>query len=69
MKFIQAIIQEKGPDDFRAFFFVKDSKRRSWELRGYGKDVLSATQDGITKMNMPESEWSSFGYFDSDNIG
>jgi len=57
LKFIQLTVQEKGPEDFRAFVYYKESDcSDTYELRGYGLSVIGACADAMSRFFEHESE-------------
>jgi hypothetical protein len=57
VEFIQLTVQEKGPEDFRAFVYYKESVcSDTYELRGYGSSVLAACDDAMSRFFEHESE-------------
>jgi hypothetical protein len=57
LKFIQLTVQEKGPEDFRAFVYYKESVcSDTYELRGYGSSVIGACADAMSRFSELEAE-------------
>lgn len=60
--FIQMTIQSKASNDFRAFLTCNDSTGIEWEIRGYGKTPVEASENAWKKYSEGEEYWSIYGY-------
>lgn len=63
-KFIQLIVQEKAPGDFRGFIICQDKNKVKWEIRGYENSVLAAADDCMNKFKecVTDDHLPDFGY-------
>ena len=61
-KIHEIITQEKGPDDWRSFAIVTDSRGWKWELRGYGETREWAERNARSIFNDDEKYWENEGY-------
>jgi hypothetical protein len=60
--FIQMTIQSKASNDFRAFLACTDSNGIEWEIRGYGKTPVEASENAWKKYSEDEGFWHIYGY-------